>query len=96
MAGSKKDHKKEPLDTITVKTKNRKNFAPKTKKHEPKKGKGSFKRKDTETLEENIIIRDLISAITEEKYADAAKYLNQVLELKMAKRIQAETPTALF
>lgn len=75
------------------KVKQRKPFPPPVKEHAPKKGKGSYNRRGiVESQDITRFIDNLISS----NYATAAKYLNRIVEQKMAKMIQQELNTPLF
>jgi hypothetical protein len=74
--------------------KERKRFAPATKVESPKKGKGSYNRK--ETFDENTDIRKFIDCILTKNYADANKYIKQAVETKLQARIEKEISTPLF
>jgi hypothetical protein len=102
--------------------KERKHFAPKTKAEKPKKGAGSYNRKETveedeqscwdgykkegtkkkggktvnNCIKENNNISKFIDCILDKKYSDANKYLKDEVELKLAKRLEAELSTPLF
>ena len=65
-----------------------------TKKHVPKKGKGSYDRK--ETFEENVDIAKFIEAVLLKNYSDANKYLHNVVEYKLQQKIEQELKTPLF
>lgn len=65
-----------------------------TKEHVPKKGKGSYDRK--KTLDENVDISKFIECVLLKKYAEANKYLHNVVESKLQKRIEQELATPLF
>lgn len=65
-----------------------------TKEHVPKKGKGSYNRKNT--LDENVDISKFIECVLLKKYAEANKYLHNVVESKLQKRIEQELATPLF
>jgi len=73
--------------------KQRKPFPPPVKEHAPKKGKGSYSRRG---LTESQDIVKFIDHIISSDYATASKYLNRVVEQKMAKMIQQELNTPLF
>jgi hypothetical protein len=73
--------------------KQRKPFPPPVKEHAPKKGKGSYNRRG---LTESRDIIKFIDHIISSDYATASKYLNRVVEQKMAKMIQQELNTPLF
>jgi hypothetical protein len=74
--------------------KERKKFAPATKVESPKKGKGSYDRK--ETFGENTNIANFIDAIFTKNYADADKYIKQAVESKLQLKIEQELTTPLF
>lgn len=74
--------------------KERKKFAPATKVESPKKGKGSYDRK--ETFDENTNITNFIDAIFTKNYADADKYIKQAVESKLQSKIEQELTTPLF
>lgn len=74
--------------------KERKKFAPATKVESPKRGKGSYNRK--ETFDENTNIAKFIDAIFTKNYADADKYIKQAVESKLQSKIEQELTTPLF
>jgi len=74
--------------------KDRKKFAPATKVESPKKGKGSYDRK--ETFDENVNIVNFIDAILTKNYAAADKYIKQAVESKLQLKIEQELTTPLF
>lgn len=74
--------------------KERKHFAPPSKEHKPKKGKGSYDRKDT--MNENADIDAFITCLLTKNYASANKYLNNAVESKLLKRIEEELDKPLF
>jgi stalled ribosome alternative rescue factor ArfA len=76
------------------KVKERKKFAPPTKVESPKKGKGSYNRK--ETFDENYNIRKFIDCIFTKNYAEADKYIKQAVECKLQDKIKQEISTPLF
>ena len=77
--------------------KERKRFAPATKKEAPKKGKGSYERKETSVDEdEEDIILNFLDSLMKKNYVDAHKYINEALSLKLHSRISNELNTPLF
>ncbi len=77
--------------------KKREKFAPATKVEKPKKGKGSYDRKDDkEVVKENSDIIKFIECIISKNYASANKYLNNAVELKIQEKIESELATPLF
>lgn len=78
------------------KVKTRKKSAPPTQVHKKKKGAGSYSREKAEQIEENNTIYNLVDAILEKRYSDADKYLKDVVEKKLQRRIQEELTTKLF
>lgn len=74
--------------------KERKRFAPATKVESPKKGKGSYKRK--ETFDENTNIVKFIDSILTKNYAAADKYIKQAVESKLQLKIEQELTTPIF
>jgi len=74
--------------------KERKKFAPATKVEDPKKGKGSYNRK--ETFDENTDIAKFIDCILTKNYASANKYIKQAVESKIQAKIEQELSTPLF
>lgn len=77
--------------------KKREKFAPATKVEKPKKGAGSYDRKDEKKpLKENSDIISFIECIMSKNYASANKYLNNAVELKIQARIESELETPLF
>lgn len=77
--------------------KDRKKFAPATKVDKPKKGKGSYNRKEEkDVVQENMDLINFINCIITKKYASANKYLNNAVELKIQKVIETEIETPLF
>lgn len=77
--------------------KKREKFAPATKVETPKKGKGSYNRKDKkEVVKENSDIIKFIECIMSKNYASANKYLNNAVELKIQQKIESEIETPLF
>lgn len=74
--------------------KDRKRFAPPTKVDSPKKGKGSYNRK--ETFDESTDISKFIECILTKNYADADKYIKQAVESKLQQKIEQELSTPLF
>jgi len=59
-----------------------------------KAAKDAKKPKKKKVIKENVLIANFIKCISEEKYAEANKYLKQVIENKLMKRIsQAMKPT---
>lgn len=65
-----------------------------TKQHVPKKGKGSYDRKDT--LKENSDISKFLECLLLKNYAEANKYLHNVVEYKIQQKIEQELTTPLF
>jgi hypothetical protein len=76
------------------KVKERRKFAPATKVEAPKKGKGSYKRK--EDICENTDIVNFIECILIKNYASANKYIKQAVESKLQEKIEKELSTPLF
>ena len=76
------------------KVKDRKKSAPATQVHKDKK-KYDRKKKD-DTVQENMDIVNFINCLLTKKYASANKYLNNAVELKIQKHIEAELETPLF
>lgn len=76
------------------KVKERKHFAPMSKPHKSKKGKGSYNRK--KTFGENTDIVKFIECILTKNYASANKYLNSAVETKLQQKIESELSTPLF
>jgi hypothetical protein len=74
--------------------KERKKFAPATKVESPKKGRGSYDRKNAFTEEVDII--NFIDCILSKNYASANKYIKQAVETKLQQRIEKELSTPLF
>lgn len=74
--------------------KERKRFAPATKVEKPKKGKGSFDRK--ETFDESSDVAKFVECILTSNFASANKYLKQVVDKKIADKIASELNTPLF
>ena len=74
--------------------KERKHFAPMSKPHKSKKGKGSYNRK--KTFGENTDIVKFIECILTKNYASANKYLNSAVETKLQQKIESELSTPLF
>jgi len=59
-----------------------------------KAAKDAKKPKKKKVIKENVLIANFIKCISKEKYAEANKYLKQVIENKLMKRIsQAMKPT---
>lgn len=73
----------------------RKKTAPPTQVQKSKKGKGSYSRKNKETIEESSIL-SFIDSILEKNYDDASKYLTSILNSKLQARIEKELATPLF
>lgn len=65
-----------------------------TKSHKPKKGKGSYDRKDT--LKENVELSKFLECLLLKNYAEANKYLHNVVEYKLQQKIEQELTTPLF
>lgn len=76
------------------KVKERKKFAPATKVEKPKKGKGSYERK--EPISESEDIKQFLDHLVFNNYAEANKCLQRVLEKKLSEKIKAELNTPLF
>jgi stalled ribosome alternative rescue factor ArfA len=76
------------------KVKERKKYAPLTKAHKPKKGKGSYDR--NENLDENTDINEFVKHIFDKNYAAANKYINNAIAKKVQKRIEQEFAKPLF
>lgn len=77
--------------------KKREKFAPATKTEKPKKGAGSYDRKDEKNpIKENSDIIKFIECIISKNYASANKYLNNAVELKIQEKIESELTTPLF
>lgn len=76
--------------------KERKHFAPKSKKHSPKSGKGSYKRSQGDVVEESNNISAFVEAVFEKRYSDADKYLKTLVENKLRRSIQKELTTTIF
>ena len=87
--------------------KQRKHFAPATKKDKPKKGKGAYNRKnaleqDAFEQDEQLVVKEetnisaMIDNIMQKNYADAYKYLKDTVTLKIQERISKEIDTPLF
>jgi hypothetical protein len=77
--------------------KKREKFAPATKVEKPKKGAGSYDRKDEKKpVNENADIIKFIECIITKNYASANKYLNNAVELKIQQKIESEIETPLF
>ncbi len=78
----------------------RRKTAPPTQVHKKKKGAGSHDRKkdkkETEILDESLEISLFVDAIMEKNYADAYKYLSNVVESKLQAKIAQEISTPLF
>lgn len=75
--------------------KKREKTAPPTQVQKSKKGKGSYSRKNKETIEESSIL-SFIDSILEKNYDDASKYLTSILNSKLQARIEKELATPLF
>lgn len=75
--------------------KKREKTAPPTQVQKSKKGKGSYSRKNKETVEESSIL-SFIDSILEKNYDDASKYLTSILNSKLQARIEKELATPLF
>lgn len=86
--------------------KQRKHFAPATKPYKPKKGKGSYDRKnnyadESEEIgnkmvkESNSIIK-FIEALITNNHADAHKHLKDVVNVKIQAKIEQEIEKPLF
>ena len=74
--------------------KERRHFAPATKVETPKKGKGSYTRK--QKFQESKDIMKFIDSILTKNYADADKYIKQAVESKLQSKIEQELSTPLF
>lgn len=90
---------KKKTGTFTKKSKSpeRRKTAPPTQVHKKDKGKGSYDRKkDKETIKESDEISNFVDAIMEKNYAEAYKYLSNVVESKLQAKIAKEISTPLF
>lgn len=75
----------------------RRKTAPPSQVHKKKKGAGSYDRKEkVEPIKEQLEIRKFIDCVLEKNYAEAYKYLNDVVESKLQTRIEQELSTPLF
>lgn len=97
----KKAHIKKPKAVVKVpKAKERKQMPPASKKHDKKKGKGSYNRKKSEKLTkesiENAQIVGFINAIADNQYSLAHKYLADVINGKLSDRIEQNLNGPLF
>ena len=77
--------------------KERKHFAPETKTHKVKKGKGSYDRQSLKReMNETFSIENFIESLMRKNYASAHKYLNKAIEFKIQKKIGRELKNPLF
>ncbi len=87
---------------ITMKgpqVKERKRFAPANQVHKAKKGKGSYDRSKEKQVNESKESKDIskfIESLITKNYAEANKYLKQVVSSKIEKRIEDELNKPLF
>ena len=60
------------------------------------KGKSKKEGKNKKVVKENVLIANFIKCVSEENYAEANKYLKQVIEDKLMKRISQAIKPTLF
>lgn len=98
-AESFKDFKKKgKVELDAPKVKQRNAFAPPTKRHKSKKGKGSYDRKklNNTVKEEKFNISLMIDCILEKNYSQAHKYLKKVIDSKIERKIKDELQKPLL
>ena len=61
-----------------------------------KAAKDAKKSKKKKVIKENVLISNFIKCVSEENYAEANKYLKQVIEDKIMKRISQSIKPTLF
>lgn len=61
-----------------------------------KAAKDAKKSKKKKVIKENVLISNFIKCVSEENYAEANKYLKQVIEDKIMKRISQTIKPTLF
>jgi len=91
---SKQMQKSGKITMTGPKVKERKKFAPPTKVEKPKKGRGSYERKEKFT--ESALIQTFIDAVFLKDYTKADECLKTIVNSKMSEKIKSELKTPLF